>query len=91
MVRPAFDIAQLTVPERLALMADLWASLAASPEGLPLSPTERHLIEERLAEHLANPEAAIPWEVVRAELLTEQGADEAEQGRRQPDRFERGG
>lgn len=85
MVRPVFDIAQLTVPERLALMADLWASLAASPAGLPLSPAERRLIEERVAEHRANPEAAIPWEAVREELLAEQAADEAMSSASAPD------
>lgn len=90
MVRPAFDIAQLTVPERLALMADLWASLANTPEGLPLSPAERRLIDERLAEHQAHPEDAIPWETVRAELQADQAADETRPGR-PPERFERGG
>jgi putative addiction module component (TIGR02574 family) len=76
MVRPAFDIAQLTVAERLALIEELWASLAARPELLPLTPEQLALVAERRAEHERDPEGAIPWEVVRAELFADQEADE---------------
>jgi len=76
MVRPAFDIAQLTVAERLELIEELWASLAARPELLPLTPEQLALVAERRAEHERDPERAIPWAVVRAELSADQEADE---------------
>jgi putative addiction module component (TIGR02574 family) len=87
MVRPAFDIQQLTVPERLELIAELWASLAARPDGLALSAAERDVVRARLAEDDAHPEAAVPWETVRAELAAEQAADDADP-ERGPSRFE---
>jgi putative addiction module component (TIGR02574 family) len=76
MVRPAFDIALLTVAERLELIEELWASLAARPELLPLTPEQLALVAERRAEHERDPESAVPWEVVRAELFADQEADE---------------
>jgi len=38
-----------------------------------LSPEEKRVIEERLAEHERNPESAIPWEVTEAKLRTRYG------------------
>jgi len=38
-----------------------------------LSAEEKRLIEERLAEHERNPEAAIPWEVMEAKLKARYG------------------
>ncbi|MGH8613304.1 MAG: addiction module protein [Gammaproteobacteria bacterium] len=37
-------------------------------DGGELADDERSLIEQRLAEHERNPEAAIPWEEVEARL-----------------------
>ena len=82
MVRPAFDIAQLTVAERLDLIEELWASLAARPDALPLSAAQLALVAERRREHSGDPESAVAWQTVRTELLVDQEADEraAEQG-----------
>ena len=76
MVRPGFDVHQLTVAERLELIDTLWESLRSNPEHLPVSDEERVLIEERRAEHGRNPESAVQWEDVRAHLLADQ--EEAE-------------
>lgn len=79
MVRPAFDLAQLaqmTVAERLELLDALWASLARQPEVLPLTPAQLALVVERRAEHARDPEGAVPWDVVRADLEADQVADE---------------
>ncbi|AHG92880.1 addiction module component, TIGR02574 family (plasmid) [Gemmatirosa kalamazoonensis] len=76
MVRPAFDIAQLTVAERLELIEELWASLAARPDLLPLTPAQLALVAERRAEQERDPGSAVPWDVVRAELFADQEADE---------------
>lgn len=88
MVRPAFDIAQLTAAERLELIEALWDSLRVRPDALPPSAAEQALVEERRAEHRLQPETAIPWEAVRADLLADQAADEAE---RRAGAGERGG
>jgi len=86
MVRPAVDIAQLTVAERLELIDALWASLRSRSDALPLTAEDRALIDARRAEHRQDPDAAIPWETVRAELLADQDADERFVQERQSER-----
>jgi putative addiction module component (TIGR02574 family) len=48
----------------------LWESLSdLEREGrLDLSESERAELDRRWAEHLASPESAIPWSVVRSKL-----------------------
>lgn len=76
MVRPAVDIARITVAERLQLLQELWASLASRPEAVPLADAQLALVAERRAEHGRDPEDAVSWEMVRAEALADQDADE---------------
>jgi putative addiction module component (TIGR02574 family) len=73
---PAIDIDRLTVGERLELIEQLWDSLRRGAGELPLNDAERAEIERRRAEHRADPGAAVDWERVRADLLTDQDADE---------------
>ena len=65
---PMPEIDQLTVPERLDLISQLWDSIPESDEALPIPEWHREELERRLAEADAAPEAGIPWEQVRAEL-----------------------
>ncbi len=59
---------KLSVPERIQLAEDLWDSIAADPEALPLTDAQQAEIERRLAEHARDPDSAISWEEVRARL-----------------------
>jgi putative addiction module component (TIGR02574 family) len=62
-------IDRLTAEDRLALVNEIWDSLAADVEGTPLPLAWQHEIDRRLAAHQANPESAVPWERVEAEAL----------------------
>ncbi len=55
--------------DRLALVQEIWDSLAADLEQMPLSEAQRQEVDRRLAAHRAKPQAAIPWEQVEAEAL----------------------
>ena len=84
MVRPAYDLAELTqlpVAERLRLLDALWESLRQEPAAAEFSAEELALIEARASEHAHDPDSAIPWEAVRAELLAAQEADEGRERR----------
>ena len=61
---------RLSVPERLQLVADLWDSIAqdAPDEAFPMTPELAAELDRRWAEHERNPNAAISWEQVEAEL-----------------------
>ena len=77
MVYPALDLERLTVAERLQLIEQVWDSLRQRAGVLPLSEDEAALIEARRAEHRADPNSAVEWESLRAELLRDQDADDA--------------
>jgi putative addiction module component (TIGR02574 family) len=65
---PDLAIEQLTVSQRLELIARLWDSLPNTVEALPLPEWHREELERRLAAADAAPEAAVPWEQVRDQL-----------------------
>jgi hypothetical protein len=49
---PLTELLKLSVPERIQLAENLWDSIAAEPDALPLT----------------DPTSAIPWEEVRVRL-----------------------
>ncbi len=61
------DLLKLSVAERIQLAEDLWDSVA-EPEALPLTDAQKTEVEHRLAEHVRDPDSAIPWEEVRGRL-----------------------
>jgi putative addiction module component (TIGR02574 family) len=61
-------IKQLSVPERLDLISELWDSIPNSLEELPIPEWHREELERRLAAADADPGGAIPWEQVRQGL-----------------------
>jgi putative addiction module component (TIGR02574 family) len=65
----ALGIDRLSVEERISLVQEIWESIAAEVDQLPLTDAEREELDRRLAAHRANPAAAIPWEQVEAEAL----------------------
>ncbi len=62
------DLMRLSVEERIKLAEDLWDSVVANPDALPLSDAQKDEVERRLAEHLQDPGSAIPWSEVRRRL-----------------------
>ena len=65
----SLGIDQLSVPDRLRLVQEIWDSISAEVEAAPLTEEQRQEVDRRLAAHRANPQAAIPWEQVEAEAL----------------------
>jgi putative addiction module component (TIGR02574 family) len=65
---PELDMTQLTVAQRLELIALLWDSIPESVEALPVPEWHRDELERRLASADAAPGSAIAWEEVRARL-----------------------
>ncbi|MCX7046438.1 MAG: addiction module protein [Candidatus Sumerlaeota bacterium] len=63
------DILELSVPERILLVEDVWDSIAASPETINLTDAQRQELDQRLDDYHANPDAGSPWEDVRARIL----------------------
>lgn len=65
------DIEQLSVPQRLDLIARIWDSIPDTAQALPVPDWHIHELERRIAAADANPGAAEPWEQVKARLRSE--------------------
>lgn len=63
---------KLPASQRIELAMALWDSLTDEEREaeLVLTPEQEAELDRRLAEHLANPDSAIPWEEVRRKLAT---------------------
>ena len=58
----------LSLPDRLQLVDDLWESILAQVEQIPLTDAQRGELDRRVARYEANPESASPWGEVRDRL-----------------------
>ncbi len=63
------DVLELSIPERIRLVEDIWDSIAAVPDAVPLTEEEKREIDRRLDDHYRNPREGTPWEEVKAWLL----------------------
>lgn len=62
------DFLELTVSERIQLVKDIWDSIAAVPEAVPLTEAQKEELERRLDAYHKNPDAGSPWELVRERI-----------------------
>ena len=62
------DILQMSVAERIQLAEDIWDSIAAVPEALPLTDAERQELDRRLELYAQNPDEGIPWDELKDRL-----------------------
>jgi putative addiction module component (TIGR02574 family) len=65
----ALGIHLLTVDERIALVQQIWDSIAADADRRPLTEPQRQELERRADDDDANPGDTVPWEHVKAEAL----------------------
>jgi len=66
---PLPELLKLSVAERIQLVEDIWDSIAAEPDAVPLSDDLRQELDRRLADQAANPGVGKPWSEVKARLL----------------------
>ena len=62
------DILRLSVAERLQLAENIWESISAHPESLPVTEAQKQEIDRRLEAHSKQPSEGRSWEEVRAKL-----------------------
>ena len=62
------EILQLSTPEKLQLVEELWNDIALHPNEISLSPEQEAELDRRVELHQKNPEAGIPWEEVKSKL-----------------------
>jgi putative addiction module component (TIGR02574 family) len=64
----ATEISRLTPTEKLRLVEELWDTLAADPDQLPIPAWHAQALDEAQAAYKANPDAGSPWPVVKARI-----------------------
>lgn len=64
----ATDTLDLSIPERIQLVEDIWDTIAAEADSVELTAEEKKIVDERLAAYHRNPELGSPWEEVLKRL-----------------------
>ncbi len=58
------DTLDLSIPERIQLVEDIWDTIAAQADSVELTAEEKRIIDERLEAYHRNPGLGSPWEDV---------------------------
>lgn len=66
----SLGIDQLPREQRIALVLEIWDTIAAESGQPLLTDEQRRELERRVAEDDANPNDVIPWEQVKAQTLS---------------------
>lgn len=66
------EVDKLTLSEKLALVEDIWDSIAADNAQLPLPEWQKRELDRRYKEYLENPTELYDWEEVHAALRDSQ-------------------
>jgi putative addiction module component (TIGR02574 family) len=62
------DLLELSISERIQLVADLWDSIATVPEAVSLTEAQKEELDRRLDAYHKNPDAGSPWESVKERI-----------------------
>ena len=57
----ATDTLDLSIPERIQLVEDIWDTIAAEADAVELNEEEKRIIDDRLEAYHRDPYAGAPW------------------------------
>lgn len=55
------DILQMSVAERIQLVEDIWDSIAAAPEAIPVTDAQKAELDRRLQAYADTPGEGVSW------------------------------
>ena len=67
------DSLNLSIPERIQLVEEIWDTIAAEADAVELTEEEKRIIDERLEAYHRDPKAGFPWEAVYQKLIKRNG------------------
>jgi putative addiction module component (TIGR02574 family) len=67
------SVFDLSPPEKLQLVEDLWDDLAATPEAVPVHDWQKRELARRKASLLRNPASGLAWEEVKRRVRSRRG------------------
>lgn len=62
------DILQMSVAERIQLVEDIWDSIAASPESVPVTDAQKEELDRRLQAYAENPGEGVAWDELKEKV-----------------------
>jgi putative addiction module component (TIGR02574 family) len=62
------DFLEWSVSERIQLVQDIWDSIAAVPDSVPLTEGQKDELDRRLSVYHKDPSAGSPWELVKERI-----------------------
>ena len=65
---PGFNLNDMSPDEKLRLLEELWDSLSANPDAVPLTAAQRQELDRRLDELERDGTSGIPWDDVLREI-----------------------
>jgi putative addiction module component (TIGR02574 family) len=65
---PLKEILKLSVSERVQLAEEIWDSIAANPESLPVTDVQKRVLDLRREAHSNDPASTRSWEEIRSDL-----------------------
>lgn len=57
----ATDVLDLSIPERIQLVEDIWDTIAVKADAVELTEEEKKIIDKRLKAYHENPRLGSPW------------------------------
>lgn len=69
----ASDALDLSIPDRIVLVEDIWDSIVAEVETLEVTDEEKKLIDERLQAYHKNPNSVKPWKEIYERISRKRG------------------
>jgi len=66
----ATDALDLSIPERIRLVEDIWDTIAAQADRVELTEKEKKIIDERLKAYHQNPNLGSPWQDVFKRIVS---------------------
>jgi len=67
------SVFDLSPPEKLQLVEDLWDDLAATPDAVPVHDLQKEELARRKANLASNPASGLAWEEVRQRIRSRYG------------------
>ena len=67
------SIFDLSPPEKLQLVQDLWDDLAATPSEIPIHEWQKKELAQRKANLINNPDSGLSWNEVKQKIRSQYG------------------
>ena len=64
------EILQLSIAERIQLAEDIWDSIAAFPENVALTETQKEELDRRIESYAKAPNEGVSWVELKQNLIT---------------------